>query len=159
MMTWNGAQVHLLVNHAPVLAYPFVVIAMLWGLWRKEEAVQTFASYLALAATIATAAAQLTGEGAEHVLKELGQAPRDLIHAHEESGEKALIASIAIGLLAVLTLPLVRPLLGKIGQANFQSRLRLLLLVLCAALSAWLGYTAHQGGLIRHPEIRGVQAP
>jgi glucan phosphoethanolaminetransferase (alkaline phosphatase superfamily) len=154
-MNMNGAQIHLLLNHLPVILYPVTTVILLWGLFRKESAVTILGGYFALLSAMTTAAAYFTGEGAEDIVEKLQDFSKPLLHTHEELAEKVAVASVAVGVLALLTLPIVRNRVVAIQTPRVQSALVNVLLILCLAMSVAFAVVAHQGGLIRHTEIRG----
>jgi hypothetical protein len=153
-MIFNGAQFHLLINHAPVVAYPIISFALLWAWIRKEDAVFFFGCYLAVGTAFATLIAYLTGDGAEEVLKDLPGFDENLIHSHEDVAFIALLVGVLAGLIAVLILPVVRNRVKFLMTTSIQKKLRLALVLFSILLSGLLTVAAHRGGLIRHTEIR-----
>lgn len=145
----NAAHWHALVNHIPIIGVPMIAILLGWGLARANDAMIR----LALVATIAMAGAawlaDTTGGKAEHEIKDANYAwvKRDLIHEHEEAGEKAEIATIVTGVLALATL-----VLGRGGKPlnRLLTRGVLLGLATSAVLLIWTGW---EGGAIRHDEF------
>ncbi|MGZ6480247.1 MAG: hypothetical protein ACXWQE_13140, partial [Bdellovibrionales bacterium] len=119
-MTYNGAQLHLLVNHVPVIAYPIATLALLHAIFWKDEGVYLFACYLTIATGILTVAAYLTGEGAEGVLKKLPDYPRDLVHLHEDTAMWGMIFGIAAGVAAILILPAIQKIFKFLKNAFLQ---------------------------------------
>jgi len=79
---------------------------------------------------------------------------RETIHAHAEAADDAFGATEVLGGFALLCLWF----LGR--PSGVPKVLTALMLAGTLGVSIWLGYVAHLGGLIRHPEIEaGVQAP
>ena len=153
-MLFNGAQIHLLFNHAPVLLYPFILLTCLWAIWRRQTALFEFAFGMTLIAGILSAVAFLSGEGAEDVLKALPDYPKAFVHEHEETGEIALILSGICAGLALLGLPFVQKFATFLRSPKLQSWIRFTFVALVLVLSFVLAGVAHQGGMIRHTEIR-----
>jgi hypothetical protein len=147
----NGAQLHLALNHLPVMATLIAACVLAAALLFKSDAVRRTALVLFVGAGLAAGAAFLTGEPAEEVVEDLPGIQKSLIHDHEEAAEAALIAS---GLLAVVALGTLlyerkRTLPGLLVGA---------VLVGTMGVSGAMGWAAHLGGLIRHPELSNVTA-
>lgn len=148
----NGPFVHLTLNHIPIIGVFFVLALLALG-WvrRSEELADTSFLALVVLALIAIAV-YFSGEAAEEAIEHLAGISETRIEAHEEA---ALVAFIAVEILgaAALAALLWRRRLGTLrawvgGVA--------LLAAVVAGIFAW---TAHRGGLIRHPELRGADAP
>jgi hypothetical protein len=153
-VNFNGAAIHLLINHVPVIAYPFVAAALLWGLVRREESVVIFACYAAVVAGVSAITTYLTGDGAEEVLRKFPDFNIEMVHTHEDTAFIALLFSIAASLLAVALLPYFRYSFIKFNNLKIRKLVLKTLLSLCLIISAIFAVAAHQGGLIRHTEIR-----
>lgn len=150
----NAPHWHMLLNHIPIIGVPMVVILLGWGLAKANDAMIR----LALIATVAMAGAawlaDTTGGRAEEALEDAKVTwfSEDRIHEHEEAGEKAEIAAIVTGVLALGTLVLAR---GGKSPNRWATRGVLLGLGTSAVLLAWTGW---EGGKIRHDEF-GLTAP
>lgn len=150
----NGAHLHLLVNHLPVIGSIFAILMLIWALVRKNTDVAQAALGLFVIAGIAGLAAYFTGEPAEHVAKQIAGVTKSAIHTHEESAEVATVLLSAYGVLALGALIYLRK-----RAAVFPRRLITLALILSFIPAGAMGWTANQGGKIRHPEITGAGAP
>lgn len=148
----NGAQLHLLLNHLPVLGIAFAVPLTLAGLLLRKDDLSKAGLWTFLLAGISAIAANYTGDGAEHVVEHLPGVAESYIHAHEEAAEKALIAALLTGAGA----------LGALIHAWRSGTLSrgICALVLAAGVPATglMAWTAHLGGLVRHTELRGGAA-
>ncbi|MES2124069.1 MAG: hypothetical protein V4503_05215 [Gemmatimonadota bacterium] len=148
-MNITPAHWHVLINHIPIIGVPMVAILLVWGLTKVNEGMIR----LALIATVlmggATWLADFTGGKAEDDVKDGKYAwvSEHIIHEHEEAAEKAEIAGIATGVLALLVLVMARG-----GKAPNKKAVYGVLLGLgvTATLLAW---TAWEGGDIRHDEF------
>jgi hypothetical protein len=139
---------HLMLNHIPVLGTFFVGLVLLWGVARGSRDVQRLGLMLAVALAAVTYPISLTGEEAEEGVEHLAWVDKEMIHAHEEAAEAALIAVVVTGLVAAFALWQSRG--GKsVGRAA--GGLALVGLVVSAGLFA---RTALAGGVIRHDELR-----
>lgn len=143
----NGAHLHLLVNHLPVLGVPFGVLLGAFGLARRDDGVARAALGVLVLCAAATYAAGWTGGGAEHVLERaVAGIDHGRIHAHEEWADRASIAAYVVAALALATLAL------SWGRA-LRRGLALACVVLALVPAALLARTATLGGEIRHTEI------
>lgn len=144
----NGAHLHLLVNHVPVLGLFFGLALLLVALWRRSsELTRTSLVVFALTA-VASIVVYLTGEPAEDGVEGLAGVTKALIGRHESA---ALAATIGVGILGGFSL---------VGLAGFR-RLAVVprwftssALVLAFVTTGMMGWTANLGGQIRHTEIR-----
>jgi TRAP-type C4-dicarboxylate transport system permease large subunit len=153
-MNINGAQLHLLINHAPVIGFPIVLFTFLWGRIRNEAQVKVYAFYLAILVWISTAISYFTGDPAEDTLRELPDFAKNMVHAHEEFAEIAFIVASIVGVAALLSLPQVQKRVALLNDARIRRMLEPLFAVGLLAVCILLAWVAHQGGLIRHIEIR-----
>lgn len=146
----NGAQLHLALNHIPVVLSMASVAILLWGWVCKNNEIKKVGLALTVATAVFAVAAFLTGEPAEEVLEKLPSLSAGLVHVHEheEAGEFALSVSIIAGVCALATLFFAKK------KPLVSSRVYVVtVLVLLVSSLAFLK-TAHVGGLIRHDEIR-----
>lgn len=150
----NGAHMHLLVNHLPVIGSIFAILMLIWSLIRKNTEIARAALGLFVIAAITGLAAYFTGEPAEEVAEEIAGVTRNAIHAHEESAELATVLLGGYGVFALGALLYLRK-----RTVEFPRRFVALALVLSFIPAGAMGWTANQGGKIRHPEITGAGAP
>ncbi len=144
----NGAQIHLLVNHVPVLGVAFAAVLTAAGVVRGSDELKKAGLWAFVLAGLAALPAYFSGEGAEEVVEHLSGVSEALIHEHEEAAEKALAGALllaASGAAALIHAYKNRALSAKAAPA---------LLALSLPVLALLAYAAHLGGLIRHPELR-----
>ncbi len=145
----NGAQIHLLLNHLPVLGIPFGLFLGAFGLARREDAITKAALGVLVLSAIATYAAGWSGEGAEHVVERLvAGIDHHAIHEHEEWADRASWAAYVVGVLALAGLGLSwgKPLRRAVAVAAIA------LAIIPAGMMAW---AAHLGGEVRHTELSG----
>lgn len=144
----NGAQLHLALNHIPVILSMVCVAILLWGWLSQSYEIKKVGLALVIASAVFAGAAFLTGEPAEEVLEKLPGFSEGLVHEHEEAGEFALVISIIAGVAAIGTL-----YLSKKKMQFFSQGLIVTMVIVLLSSVAFLR-TAHLGGLIRHEEIR-----
>jgi hypothetical protein len=147
----NGAHLHLILNHAPVVGLAFATLALLYGVIVKDAGARRLALLVTFVAGLAAVPAFLTGEGAEDVVKSLPDVAKATIEEHEKAADFALAAGLvtAVVALGALALPKMtkRPTLaGKLFVAT---------LVVTLWADSVLARTAYLGGQVRHTEIHG----
>ena len=139
----SGAHIHLILNHVPIVGITLAAFILAYGLFGREQSVISLALRLVVFLSLATLPVYLSGEPAEEVIKNLAGVSEELIEAHEEFAEVALILVLASGVLALFSLIWrSKPVFVK---------LTLLSLFLSVAALIWTGKL---GGEIRHPEVR-----
>lgn len=146
----TGAHLHLLLNHLPILGTLFGLLLLLVGLIKKSKTLQKTALATFVLVGLITIPAFLTGEAAEHATEHLVGSSHDMVHEHEELGEKGLILALVLGLVsAVFWLFLARN-----KHLHYRRALWVILVgsMLSFALMALIG---NHGGKIRRPELRG----
>lgn len=150
----NGAHLHLIVNHLPVVSVLFAVGFLLVAVVRRSKGLIKAGLVVSVIVGLTGAAAFLTGEGAEDVLKQWPGFDRQLVHQHEETAEWAFRAAVLLGIIGLAGL-----VFGD-RHAGVSKIAPVLALVLAIATSVIMALAANEGGEIRHPEIRdGATAP
>ena len=144
----NGAHLHLLLNHMPILGSLFGLVLLLVALVRRQPTLVKAALITLLVAAALAIPANLTGEGAEEVVENYPGVTRALIHEHEEAAELAMWALELTGALALVSLLLLSR--GH-TRATLLTRLTLAGAFVSFGLMARAG---NLGGQIMHPETR-----
>lgn len=146
----NGAHLHLLVNHLPVLGPIFGVLLTAYAWWRGGEELRRVALAFAAFAGLLALPAYYTGEPAEDVAEKLPGVTKEAIHDHEELAEGGTVAGVISGALAlgVLALGVRRGATPRWGLAAVT--------VTGLVAAGWIGAAANLGGKIRHPEIESA---
>ena len=104
----NGAQIHLGVNHLPVMGALLGALVLAAGWVLKNGTVRRTGVALLAFSALATLPAYFSGEEAEEVIEHLPGVSEALIHDHEEAAE------LATCLMSLLTCSFVAP--GTIAQ-------------------------------------------
>jgi uncharacterized membrane protein len=150
----NGAEFHLLLNHAPLFAILIGLALLLTGLMANSEDWKEAGLGLFFGAALVCIPTYLTGEPAEEVVEHMPGVSESFIEEHEEWAEASLVAVELLGVLA---------LAGIISSRRRSSIARLAVmacLILAIVACAMIAWTAHLGGEIHHPETRaGFQVP
>jgi len=150
----NGAHLHLLLNHIPVLGVLFGLGLAVAALVGRSGAVAKSSFGIFLAVAVLALPTYFTGEAAQRVVEHLPGTAAALIEPHQEA---ALLALIPVELLGLLSLG------GLILFQRARSVPRWLVttvLVLSLVAGALMARTALLGGRIRHEEVRpGFRPP
>lgn len=150
----NAVHIHLFLNHLPVMGTAFACMLLGFAMFKEMENFKKLAYVILVFCALATPPVFLSGEGAEEKVEHLQGVSEKAIHEHEEAGETALAAMIALGFLS----------LGQLGlylfpnMARLRKRTALVVLIGSGLAFAWLAWTANLGGLIRHGEELGAPA-
>lgn len=141
----NGAHLHLVTNHLATVMIPVALVFLIYSLRTAQPRVTQFSLWVLLVSLLAVAPALWTGEPAEHILKEMPDFNRQVVHDHEEAGEKVFWLAVAVAAItlgaALAKPPRIKRILTQLAVAGA--------IVTVAALAR----VANLGGKIRHPEI------
>lgn len=144
----NAAHYHLLINHVPILATFFSIAILIWGIAAKSEAIKKVALVGFVVAGVFAIVAFQTGESAEDIVEDLPGVTHDIIEGHEESAGTAQWLTILLGVGGLAGLYMTTKSTKGINKYLW------ILLAYSLVAAASLGYTAYEGGQIRHTELR-----
>ena len=150
----NGAHLHLVLNHLPVVGIGFGLALLIFALVKKSPELQKVSLGVLVITALLTLPAYFTGEPAEELVEDVAGISEAIVERHEDAAKVALIASGILGAVALGGLILFRRA-GRLPTG-------FIILVLALALGAegTMAWTANLGGQIRHPEIRhALNAP
>jgi hypothetical protein len=145
----TAPQLHLMLNHVPVIGTLFVALTLAAGLLFRSAALLRFGMVMLVGVALAAAPVFFSGEPAEESIEHMAGVSEPSIEAHEDMAKTASIALGALGLLAIAGLLFARGGAPSRGLATAT-------LVFALAVGGAMAWTAHLGGGIRHPEIRGA---
>jgi hypothetical protein len=145
-MDW--VQLHLALNHLPVIGVPLLVAMLVIGWWRGSSDVLGLTLWLLTLLPVAAIAIKFTGDfAAEQAAQQLAPV-RDYVARHEEAGDQGTTGVFFLGLASALALFLSR-------QGRPRRAWTLALVVVLGLLTSLLyARAAHRGGEISHPELR-----
>ncbi len=144
----NGAQLHLVVNHLPII-FPIVgLIVMITGLISKSKAVKRTAFMIFIFGSLASIVAMTTGEGAEEIVEKINGVTENYIENHEETAETFAILSYVLGGISLLGL------WASFKQKTFSNIFAIGTLTFAFVVLFFGKQTGTTGGEIRHTEIR-----
>lgn len=147
----NGAHIHLIINHIPVVSIPLAVLFLSYAVISKHEPTQRFSLKVLMFCLLSTMAAYATGEPAEKTVEGLTAIHAQAIHPHAQAGKMAMYFSLASAFLAFVILKMKNP--RKIAI------LIQVLIAMCIWSTGYLWYVAHLGGKIHHPEFEMTSTP
>lgn len=145
----NAAQIHLALNHLPVVLPLIAAPLLAIGLLRGSLDVQRVAWGLLFLAALTAWPVYLSGEPTESIVKNYPGVSRLAIHDHQQAALYTLIALQIVGLLA-----LGRSLLASKKTVKVPRLVDFTLALLALIAFTLVARTGHLGGLIRHEEIQ-----
>ena len=98
---FSGAHLHLLVNHAPIFGSLFALALLVASYFTSADVFRRTAFVVLIVTAFAGAAADLSGKAAEDAVNGFPGIRRDVIHAHEQMGDKAYYLADILGVLAL----------------------------------------------------------
>ncbi len=147
----NAAHLHVMLNHFPIFGIMFGFAFLVIGMVFKKPIHIKSAMWIVIIVALATIPVFLTGEGAEEVIEGYPDISREVIHEHEEWGEKALIVTLLIGIIALIGFLL------QIFTKTLSPGVPWVLLILILGDFVILYETAEHGGKIIHREFEAGQ--
>lgn len=146
----NGAHLHLIVNHFPVVTAILGLPVLLAAIVRRTAGLRNLALGVSVAAAVLAVPAYFTGEPAEETVERMAGVDAVDIERHEEA---ARIAALAVGLQGVVALA---ALFALRRRPDLPAPVATTLLVLAIAGAVLMARAANLGGGIRHAEIRSA---
>lgn len=144
----SSAQLHLVLNHFPILGTFFGLLLLLYGLVKKSDAINK-ASFGSFAITaLITIPAFGSGLGATTIVEGLPEVSKTIVEQHQQAALLTLVAIEILGAVAVSSLWSAR---RSPGGRKWLAFVVLILAVLASGLGMWTGSL---GGQIRHTEVR-----
>ena len=151
-MIMDPLQLHLLVNHLPIIGALTALIVVVIGVLRKNVAVRTVGLSLYAVMALAVLPTYFSGEGAEERVENIAGISHDVIHEHEESAELSLIMMLVAAAVALATV------VAQWKGMSIASTLSYLFVVIALITAIQIALTGHEGGKIRRPDL-GAPAP
>ena len=143
----TSVQLHLMTAHLPVVGVPLAAVLLAVGWIGRSETLWRAGCWMLLAASALAAAPYFSGPPAYELVRERHEVASPPVETH---AVVARGASLGLVLLGAVTLSSIL----RDWQGDRPGRV-LKALILAGALAATyaLGWSAHLGGLIRHPEL------
>ena len=144
----DSVQLHLALNHVPVIGVPLLTIMLSVGWSFRQTQVIRFALWGLLVLAALAIAIKFTGDFAAEALQQEIARKREIVSAHEQSADQATTGVFLLAVAAAIAL-----VAGRSGRLFPQWALALIVL-LGVVTSLLYARSAHTGGLINHPELR-----
>lgn len=146
-------QIHLAINHVPVLGIIFSLFLFAYGLLRNQKEIKLVALLAYLLCSLFIFPTYLSGEKAEDLVEKLPGVSEKTIEKHEDLAKPALaLAIVGIALAGVV-------LFSIYSDFKTLTWLPYVLLVFILIQNLYFLNLAHSGGLIRHSELNPGQLP
>lgn len=149
----NPVQVHMLLNHFPILGLLFGASLLLYGVVRKEGKIIQAGLVTLVIIGILTIPAYFSGEEAEHLMEDLPGIDKVALEEHEEGSGTGMALNLVTAVLALITA------LSNRFRPTLHRPLSFITLLAAIGAFVYMVNLGHQGGLIRHPELEGVAQP
>ena len=144
----TATQIHLALNHLPILGTLFGLILLSFGLWKTNKSLIISALITLLISGISALPVDKSGENAEHSVEEYPGVSHDQIHEHEELAESAVPVSLVLALLSAIAIYFQ---VKEHPRAKIAS-ITVLAIAICSFVQ--MANVAHEGGKIRRPDLR-----
>ena len=144
----NWTQIHLALNHLPVIGLPLALLLLMVGGWRQSLEVIRLALCGIIVLAVLAIGIKFTGDFAAEQSQPQFVAVKDLVSRHEQAADQVTTSVFVLGLSAALAMWLMRR--GRWVRVWTI----LLVLVLGVATCGLYVRCAHSGGQISHPELR-----
>jgi uncharacterized membrane protein len=148
----DSAQIHLALNHFPVAGMFFTAFLLAIGLIFKKRELILSGMLIAVISALAIIPMSLSGDGVEEIVEHKPGVTHELIHEHEEMGEKALIIFMVTGVLAISWFALRK------SRPNWERKIEVVTFLLSIISALVIAQAAHLGGMIRHDELRSEKS-
>ncbi|HLP28801.1 MAG TPA: hypothetical protein VK147_09180 [Candidatus Didemnitutus sp.] len=150
----NELQIHLFLNHVPILGALAALLVVIIGVVIKNNTVRMSGLAVYIVMALAVIPTYLSGEGAEERIENIAGISETVIESHEEMAELSLwimLVAAAVGAAALFT-----QWKGK----SIASTLSILFVLVAIGAFIQIGLTGHEGGKIRRPDMTSnVAAP
>ena len=143
----NGAHLHLLLNHFPILGTLFALGLMLGGIFFKKDLLIRAGLVANVIFALFAIPVYLSGEEAEEVVESIVSINGNALDEHEEQGEIALWVILMGGAISLGTL------LASLRSEIISRPLKWINIVIIIFAASVMIRTGLTGGKIRHSEI------
>lgn len=144
----NVVQIHLMLNHVPVIATVMAALLLAAGLVARSQHILRAGLVTLVAAALIAIPVFFTGEPVEEIAEKLPGIDKQRIETHEDAAKASVIFLGLLGAGAIATLVVWRNRALPAGPGAA-------ILALSVIVAAQVAWTAHQGGQIRHTEMTG----
>jgi uncharacterized membrane protein len=150
----NQTHIHLLITHLPIFGSMLGGIVLAFGLWKKSDDTKIAAYLIFIISAMGAGTAYLTGEAAEHTVRDIQGVLKETIETHEESAMYALISLIILGLVSLIGWFLTST------KSSLTRTIAFVILFISIISFGLVARTGYLGGQIRHTELsNNIAAP
>jgi hypothetical protein len=146
-------QIHLAINHIPVLGIGLSLFLFAYGMFRNAKEVKIAALLVYLLCSLFIFPTYLSGEKSEDLVEKLPGVSETTIEKHEDFAKPALALAVVGIALAVIVL------FSIYSDFKTLTWLPYVLLAFIVVQNLYFLNLAHTGGLIRHSELTPGQLP
>jgi hypothetical protein len=143
----NPANLHLILNHVPILGTAAGFLLLAWAAMGRNAEVRRLGFLVLVLAAVAALPVYLSGEPAEQAVEHLPGVTESRIERHEDSAKRSFALIEGLGAVSLAGL-----FIGR--RRRIPTWLAVTTLVLSLFTAVQVGWTGHLGGQIRHSEIR-----
>lgn len=144
----NGAHLHLILNHFPIIGLLFGLVLLAVAQLRQSRDLARTGMFALVVIALITIPVYLTGEPAEEIVEHLPGFSEEILERHEWAALIAIFLTEIVGVVALVGLLVYRP--PKQMPGWFLPTL----LALCLIAVGWVGWTSSVGGQVSHEEAR-----
>lgn len=149
-MQWT--QLHLALNHLPVMGVPFLLVLMMWGMFRRSAEILRLSHGWMVLLCILSIVLKFTGDFAAEEGAGRLSGSKVWVERHEQSADQATTGLFLLGVSSAVGWVVGRRRPSVPSWANWTS------LGLGVVTVILVGRAAHFGGQISHPELRVERA-
>jgi uncharacterized membrane protein len=151
---YSLTHLHLLLNHFPIIVTVLGLLLLAIAMWKRSDYLARIALAFFVGGALSALPTYLTGDSAEHTVKDLPGVTREVIEAHSDA---ALISAIFVGALGIFALWALWRFRSSVQLPPWVVRVALVASIIGSGLMSWTGLL---GGEVRHTEVRpGFVAP
>ncbi len=147
----EGAHIHLLLNHFPIIGTFIGTVILAYSLYAKNITITKVGLVVIALMAIIALPAYFSGEEAEEAIEHFKGISKHVIHEHEELAEKGIVLMALLGILALASLYAIKK------ELAFTKKLVLITLIVSIVTFGLFAKVGNLGGQIRHSEIRDAQ--
>jgi uncharacterized membrane protein len=143
----NAAQLHLILNHFPIIGLGMVIIVLSYAVYVNDERIKKLGMFLLVLIGLITIPTFMTGDKAQRIVKGNDGVIEENIGAHESYAQTSMIAmeiTAGVSLLGLVLFRKEKPVPVYFG---------VILLVMMVVVNIMMIYTGHLGGRIFHSAI------
>lgn len=147
-MNMNGAHIHLLSNHVPIIGEFMGMIVLGWGIYKRNTEVLNAAYFIFILSAIGGIIAFWTGDSARSTIENMPGMLKSYVDNHETAADISIWLIGITGGMSLIGLTFLK------RQKEFPLKFSVAVLIVALLAFALVSYTGYLGGLIHHPEIR-----